>query len=242
MYLYCKFLDTEPNVIWVNRGGRAIGGLGDVDRHGLGECTCSGVYLLGGCTCSGGVPAWGCTFWGGCTCSGGVPAEGVYLPRGCTCWGCVPARGFTCLGVYPSMHWDRHTPVNRMTDRCLWKYYLTATSLRTAIIGFHPKFVLEVLDPTLPVPVRKRLRRRVHPGQLYFMFGDRVFRPVDQFLSDKKPSGGSKEGREGCPPGGPNSFNFMPFLGKFGKIVCWRPLESWRPLLGEILDTPLQCQ
>ena len=42
------------------------------------------------------------------------------------------------------------------------------------------------------------------------------------------------------PPGGPNSFNFMQFLGKFGKIVCWRPpLGSWRPLLGEILDPPL---
>ena len=24
------------------------------------------------------------------------------------------------------------------------------------------------------------------------------------------------------PPPGPNSFNFMQFLGKFGKIVCWR--------------------
>ena len=43
-----------------------------------------------------------------------------------------------------------------------------------------------------------------------------------------------------APPGGPNSFNFMQFLGKFGKIVCWHlPLESWRPLLGEILDPPL---
>ena len=32
----------------------------------------------------------------------------------------------------------------------------------------------------------------------------------------------------------------MQFLGKFGKIVCWPlPLESWRPLLGEILDPPL---
>ena len=43
------------------------------------------------------------------------------------------------------------------------------------------------------------------------------------------------------PPGGPNSFNFMQFLGKFGKIVCWRPPPpgSWRPLLGEILDPPL---
>ena len=25
------------------------------------------------------------------------------------------------------------------------------------------------------------------------------------------------------PPGGSNSFNFIQFLGKFGKIVCWRP-------------------
>ena len=35
-------------------------------------------------------------------------------------------------------------------------------------------------------------------------------------------SGGSK-GLEGRPPWGPNSFNFIQFLGKFGKIVCWRP-------------------
>ena len=49
-------------------------------------------------------------------------------------------------------------------------------------------------------------------------------------------SGGSK--------GGPNSFNFMQFLGKYGKIVCWRPPPpgSWRPLLGEILDLPLSAQ
>ena len=45
-----------------------------------------------------------------------------------------------------------------------------------------------------------------------------------------------------APPGGPNSFNFMQFLGKFGKIVCWCPLESWRPLLGEILDPPLASE
>ena len=32
-------------------------------------------------------------------------------------------------------------------------------------------------------------------------------------------------GARGMPPspGGPNSFNFMQFLGNFGKIVCWRP-------------------
>ena len=34
-------------------------------------------------------------------------------------------------------------------------------------------------------------------------------------------SGGSK-GTPGTRPQGPNSFNFMQFLGKFGKIVCWR--------------------
>ena len=43
-------------------------------------------------------------------------------------------------------------------------------------------------------------------------------------------SGGSKEGREGhTPPRGPNSFNFMQFLGKFGKIICWRPPGELAP-------------
>ena len=32
--------------------------------------------------------------------------------------------------------------------------------------------------------------------------------------------GGARDAR---PPGGSNSFNFVQFLGKFGKIVCWRP-------------------
>ena len=38
-------------------------------------------------------------------------------------------------------------------------------------------------------------------------------------------SGGSKGGRRGRAPspGGPNSFNFMQFLGKIDKFVCWRP-------------------
>ena len=36
------------------------------------------------------------------------------------------------------------------------------------------------------------------------------------------PRGRSKGGgtRDAHAPGGPNSFNFMHFLGKFGKIVC----------------------
>ena len=31
------------------------------------------------------------------------------------------------------------------------------------------------------------------------------------------------------PPGDPNSFNFMQFLGKFGKIVCWCPPGELAP-------------
>ena len=45
--------------------------------------------------------------------------------------------------------------------------------------------------------------------------------------------------KAGWPPWGSHSFNFMHFFGKFGKTVCWCPLESWGPLLREILDSPL---
>ena len=31
------------------------------------------------------------------------------------------------------------------------------------------------------------------------------------------------------PPGGPNSFNFMQFSGKIGKIICWRPPGELAP-------------
>ena len=30
-------------------------------------------------------------------------------------------------------------------------------------------------------------------------------------------------------PGGPNSFNFMQFLGKFDKLVCWHPPGELAP-------------
>ena len=40
-------------------------------------------------------------------------------------------------------------------------------------------------------------------------------------------------GARGAPPGHPNSFDFMQFSGKFGKIVCWRP-----PPLGELAPPP----
>ena len=36
-------------------------------------------------------------------------------------------------------------------------------------------------------------------------------------------SGGSKGGVRDMRPRGPNSFNFMQFLRKYGKILCWHP-------------------
>ena len=41
------------------------------------------------------------------------------------------------------------------------------------------------------------------------------------------------------PPTDQNFLDFMQFFGKFDKIVCWRPLEGWAPLLRGILDPPL---
>ena len=55
-------------------------------------------------------------------------------------------------------------------------------------------------------------------------------------------SGGSKGGARTRVPPGPNSFNFMQFLGNFGKILCWHPLESWRYHLWEILNPPLNVK
>ena len=51
-----------------------------------------------------------------------VPGVGVLSPRGCLLPG----------GWYPSMHWGRHPPVNRMTDRCK-NVTLATTSLRPVI-------------------------------------------------------------------------------------------------------------
>ena len=45
---------------------------------------------------------------GGGVCPGELSAQGGVSARGC-----LPR------GVYPSMHWGRHPPVNRMTDRQL---------------------------------------------------------------------------------------------------------------------------
>ena len=49
---------------------------------------------------------------------------------------------------------------------------------------------------------------------------------IDRFINFYKDvsSGGSKGGAgDARPPGDPNSFNFMQFLGKIDKFVCWCP-------------------
>ena len=43
------------------------------------------------------------------------------------------------------------------------------------------------------------------------------------------------------PPTAQNFLDFMQFLGKFDKIVCWRPPGGRRPLLQGILDPPLNA-
>ena len=53
--------------------------------------------------------------------------------------------------------------------------------------------------------------------------------------------GGSKgNARDMRPPLGTNSFNFMQVWGKISQIIAFHiNVWSWRPLLGEILDPPL---
>ena len=73
----------------------------------------------------------------GCRGGGALPAqrggEGV-CKGGCLPEGCVfqhaPGKG----GVYPSMHWAGGMSVDRILDTCLWKQYLSTTTLRTVKI------------------------------------------------------------------------------------------------------------
>ena len=52
-------------------------------------------------------------------------------------------------------------------------------------------------------------------------------------------NGGSRGAPGTCPlPAAQNVLNLMQFFAKFGKIICWRPLEGWRPLLLGIQDPP----
>ena len=49
---------------------------------------------------------------------------------------------------------------------------------------------------------------------------------------------------DACPlPGGPNSFNFVQFLGNFGKIVCWPPPPRRNPRSTTVylFQTEVEC-
>ena len=74
--------------------------------HSSRMCT---VRCSGHCR-EGGLPGGVCPG----VCLPGRCLPGGYLPGRCLPRG-VSARG---VGVYPSMHWGRHPPVNRITDAC----------------------------------------------------------------------------------------------------------------------------
>ena len=73
-----------------------------------------------GCVLSAAVPMSipACTGQGGCV-------SQHALGRGVSVHGGLPrARGCLPKGVYPTMHWGRHPPVDRMTDRCKKKRHV----------------------------------------------------------------------------------------------------------------------
>ena len=76
-------------------------------------------YLPTGVSAQGGVCLRGClprrVSAQGSVCLGGVCLGGVSAwGKGVSAWGGLPKEG----GVYPSMQWGRHQPVNRIPDRC----------------------------------------------------------------------------------------------------------------------------
>ena len=102
--------------------------------------------LVWGVSAQGGVWSWEVSgprgVWSrGVLALGGVWSQGDVWSRGvCLVPGGVSGLGgvSTPRGVwYPSMHWGRHPPVNRMTDRCK-NITLATTSLRPVNI-FQPR-------------------------------------------------------------------------------------------------------
>ena len=87
-----------------------------------------------------GLPGGGVCLPGGCVWPGRVSGHGGCLPRGCLPRRGVCQGGLARGGVWPGGVWPGGivcvslcVPVNRMTDRCLLKHYLAATTLRTVI-------------------------------------------------------------------------------------------------------------
>ena len=81
-----------------------------------------GGLVQGGACLVRGVPAWsqgGAWSGGACLVGGCLPGPGGCLPGP---GGCLPGPGGG--GWYPSMHWGKLPPVDRILDTCFWKYYL----------------------------------------------------------------------------------------------------------------------
>ena len=109
---------------------------------GGGVCFLGGVCFPGGCLLPGGFCSRG-----GCLLLWGVCYRGCLLPGQCLLGGCLlpgasAPGGCLLLGVsapggvwYPSMHWGRHPPVNRMTNSCK-NITLATTSLQPVKMYF----------------------------------------------------------------------------------------------------------
>ena len=94
-------------------------------------------------------------------------------------------------------------------------------------------FIYQIDNRSVLFTINRHTQKDRHLGEYWGL--------KEREKSTDRSTGGSKGGHEGSPPGSPNSFNFMQFWGKFGKIVCWRPpWGNWCPLIGEILDPPLE--
>ena len=157
-----------PSMHWAG-GVLAYGGLpGGVHLGAI----CPGGCLPGVCLPRG-VSAWGVCLPGGVCLPRSVSAQGClpwgYLLKWClsawecllegclSAWECLPgcvcpgvsAWGGVCLGASVCGHLPDipSPPANRMTDKCLWKHYLAATSLRTVIINLTSQIHDEPFPP-----------------------------------------------------------------------------------------------
>ena len=101
------------------------------------HCSRGEVSAPGGVVCSGGVYSGGCLLLGDLLLGGVCSREGV-------CWqGGVCSRGCLLLGGRELV--ADTSPVDRIIDTRLWKYYLAPTSLRTVTRDSPPKKAMNVM-------------------------------------------------------------------------------------------------
>ena len=160
-----RSLTVSPSML-CSRGGGVCSGGSVCSRGGVcsggcllpGECLLLGGWLLPGGVCSGrvGVSApRGCLLWEG----GGCLLWGCLLLGRCLLWG-------VCSGGvwYPSMHWGRHPPVNRMTDRCK-----NITLPQTSFVGGNERNWTDNVNITcsiLPGKAKVKVLILCHPEQV----------------------------------------------------------------------------